>query len=252
MTSVESLTHGQKEIYDNCEIYAPNGEHVGFCNRERIKWYLSKGIAETLIGKDNAIRLKFEPKYKNTSDQSARQKRDNKCYACGIRSCLTRFHVIPREYKKLFPEEWKSHNSLDILSLCQECSGLANSYAQDMKCQLNEEYNVCEYNFIDQRKLELRTLSRKILNGRKYGLDCEPQLSCLSDILGHTVTDTELVELSNNDVGILYGSVRTPIEYIVKHIVEQGTIREFIKRWKDHFVSNMQPTDLPEDFYNDR
>ena len=94
----------------------------------------------------------------------------NKCYACGITEGLSRFHVVPTEYKKLFPEEWKSHCSIDVLPLCQECSSLANSYTQDLKDDLNDEYNVHKDNYIDYHKLELKSLSKKIMNNRKYGL----------------------------------------------------------------------------------
>lgn len=253
MTSQNTEPKKQKQIYDNCEIYGPNDKLIGLCSKNRLKWYISKGIAEEIEGNGNAIKLKFEPKYRNNElNTSIRIKRENKCYVCDATKELLRFHVVPTEYKRSFPDEWKSHNSVDVLPLCQECSEYANSYAQDLKNQLNEEYNIYRDDFIDHDRVELKILSKKIMNNRKYGLYDQILMSKLNTLVGHTVTEQELKEYSECDTSLTYKETKSPPEYIVKQIIQQGKIKEFIKRWKDHFIDTMSPSDLPKDFYCDR
>jgi hypothetical protein len=237
-------------IYDNCEILAPDGKLVGLCNRKRYRWYLEKGIAEKVDGSDKAIKLKFEPKYKNNSpSDSVRIKRQNKCYVCGSEENLTRFHVFPPEYKKLLPEEWKSHNSIDLLPLCTECSAEANWHAQGLKDLIESEYGISKDNFIDFDKLRIKTVSKKILNNRKHGLDDRALIDELSPKLGTTITDDVLLQSSLCDISAVYEGSRSPTEYIMKRVINDNSIGEFIRRWKDYFVETMKPTDLPEDFY---
>lgn len=241
----------EKQIYDNCELYRPNGEFMSFCSKDRLKWYLSNNLGEIIEGKNNAIRLKFEPKYVS-SNESTSIKRENKCYVCGAINELIKFRVIPTEYKKFFPEEWKSHNSIDLLPLCKECSRYASSYTQDLKDQLCEEYDIYRDDFIDQDKTKLKQLSKKILGNRKYGVDSTKLMDKINDLVGHVVTDEELNIYANCDTSKTYKGSKSPAEYIVNQVVQQNKLKEFIRRWKDFFVDNMKPYDLPEDFFNDR
>jgi vacuolar-type H+-ATPase subunit H len=238
----------KKIIYDNCEIYDPNDKLVGLCSKDRFKWYLSKGIADKIS--ENAIKLKFEPKYRNGGvNVNTRVKRENKCYACGIKENLVRFHVIPAEYKKSFPETWKSHNSLDVLALCRDCASDANAGSQELKDKLEEEYGISKEDFIDEDKVEIKNLARKILSGRRYGLETTKLTEDLIQIIGREVTDEELEKYAECDTKKIHKGARSACEYIIKQITENNKTEEFIKRWKDHFVETMQPTDLPEDFY---
>lgn len=242
----------QKPIYDNCEIYGPDNTLVGLCSKERYEWYIAKGIAETIENKPNALKLKFEPKYRNKIDTSVRIRRENKCCACGAEENLVKYRVIPIEFKRFFPDEWKSHNSVDILPLCLDCSGDASSYAQDFKDQLCEDYDIYKDDFIDSKKAELKLLSKKILGCRKYGVNDKNMMDKLVELVGHEVTDEELNKFYTDITSVNYKDTNSPAEYIVKKIIEQNGMKEFIKRWKDNFITTMNPTDLPEDFYYDK
>jgi len=38
----------KQEVYQSCELLAPNDELLAKCDRRKIKWYLNKGLAELL------------------------------------------------------------------------------------------------------------------------------------------------------------------------------------------------------------
>lgn len=49
-----------------------------------------------------------------------------------------------------------------------------------------------------------------------------------------------------------YEETECPEEYIIKKLYEsEGNkgIEKFIKEWKDYFVGEMEPDEIPEDFY---
>jgi len=242
-----------KLIYDNCEIYGPDDKMIGLCSRNRYEWYLNKGLAEKI--NDKALKLKFtpKPKYNTWNDGTTRSKRENKCYVCGTNDNLTKFHVIPREYKKLFPNEWKSHNSLDILPLCQECSSEALIITNDFKDQLAEEYNISNKNYIDAHKVEIKLLSRKYINNKRNGIDCSKYRQNLQKLLDkHDITEEEIEAYSNIETSIIYKNTKSLQEYIVKNVCAENKLSELIRKFKDNFVESMKPIDLPEDFYIDK
>lgn len=238
----------QKQFYDNCEMYGPDNKLIGYCGKNRLEWYISKGIAEEIPGNNNAFKLKFKPKYRDNA-ASVRTKRENKCYVCSSTKELLKFHIIPTEYKRLFPQEWKRHNSIDVLPLCHECCRLANSYTCDLKNELAQDFDVWQEDYIDQEKTDLKKLSRKIKSNSKHSIDNTVLIDRLNSHLGHKATDEEINEYISCDTTLIYKGTKSPAEYIVNQIIEQEKIKEFIKRWKDNFVINMKPDDLPKDFY---
>lgn len=231
-------------LFDNCEIYSPDNKLIGLCGKRRFNWYLSKNLAEKIETKENAIRLKFEPK----RNDAYIVKRENKCYVCGSVFELIRFNIIPKEYKKLLPEEWKSRKC-KTLPLCKECSSQAYSYIQDLKYELQEEYDIYDEDFYDQDLKNLKYLSKKIINNRKYGIDNKNLITKINSKLGHDVSEEELQKYSNCNTYLTIDDTKSPCEYIVKQIILENDIENFVRRWKDHFIKNMKPYDLPEDFY---
>jgi hypothetical protein len=234
-------------IYDNCEIYKMDGSFFGFCSKIKLDWYLKKNIAEKIEDKENAIKLKFEPKNLIVNKVPS-IKRENKCYVCGEIEGLLKYHLIPPEYKRFLSSEWKlyNNNSTDSISICLDCCGEANSHIHLFKNKLYNEYDVNPDNYIDYNKLELKVLSRKILNNKKNKEILKNKLFLK---IGRNLTDKELQEYANCDAFVIYKNTKSPAEYIMLEIIKENKIKEFIKLWKDQFVENMKPLDLPEDFY---
>lgn len=245
-------------IYDNIELYSAQGKLVGHINENQMDWYLAKGLAEKMKDTDKAraIKLNFETT-KESKTYNLRVKRQNKCYVCSTTDNLMKFNVIPYDLKKLLPETWKSHNSLDILSLCKTCQADAMSHKDTLRNQMYDEYEVSKDYYVDKKKYELKTLATKILNRqahKEHNLEYELFMEEMENKLGHVATDEELKTFAEYDTSIEYKGTKSPDEYIMKQVVGEGDeqIKEFIRTWKDYFVEMMAPDDLPEDFYLDR
>lgn len=246
--STKTIVPTKKVVYDNCVIYAPDGKLIGYTTRRRMNRYISKGIADQVD--DNIIKLKFEPNYiGENSRRSAWRK--NICYACGVMENLVKYHVIPIKYKQLFPQKWKSHNASDILSLCKDCSIEASSHKYALIDRMSEEYGISDKDFIDQKILKLKNLCNKII-GKEYHVGAHglrDLYEAASKIAGRDITDADVAVYAVSNAHIEFKGVKSVGEYIVKKVIEDDKIYEFIKRWKDNFVENMQPIELPEDFY---
>ena len=67
-------------------------------------------------------RLNFEPNgHIDTNDAFSFENRENKCVKCGPEESLCSHHVVPKVYRRWFPNEYKDRNSHDIVVMCRDC-----------------------------------------------------------------------------------------------------------------------------------
>ena len=240
--------------YDNCEIFHPNGTtFLGYCDKSKLDWYLLKKIAEPLG--DKSIKLLFEPK--NISHNITTVKRENKCCGCESTNELRKFHVIPMEFKKLFPLKIKSHNSADIILLCMDCVADANYFSDQFKKECESKYNVSRFDFIDENKEKIKSTAIRYLK-KKDNINLHPKakedLDKFMDILkkelavDHSLNEEEIKELTTIDIYQKKDNTSTVAEFIVNKVLAEATLDEFIKDWKMNFIKEMKPEYIPEDF----
>ncbi len=92
-----------------------------------------------------AIQLKFSPKGPGRLDDDYYEHSlDNICVACGSGRDLLRHHVIPKEYRSHFPDDYKSHSSHDIVALCALCAQRYSSHQTALKKSIMSELGVVE------------------------------------------------------------------------------------------------------------
>lgn len=116
------------KLYDNTILQAPDGEVLSTIDIKKAKWYLDKSLA-TLISSDPfTVRLNFEPAGRNVGDagQYYATPKENFCVVCGKSNSYIRKYIVPREYRKFFPDVMKSHTSHDVLLLCPDCHQRSN------------------------------------------------------------------------------------------------------------------------------
>ena len=243
----------KKQVYDNYEIYNMDGTtFLAYCDKGKFNWYLKKNLA--VQTGEKSIKLLFSVK-NNNNKEIKKNKKENICYVCDDKNNLTKYHVIPSEYKKHMPVEFKSHNSLDILPLCQDCKSTASSESENFKRELGYEYNISPDKFIDYDKVELKYLARKInkiKNINKNNKYLIESISNMEEILGRKITDDDLKNYEKIKINKTYEDSKTPGEYIVKKIISENKLSDFVKRWKDHFITTMNPIHLPENFYDEK
>jgi len=109
--------------YENCIMLSKAGELLCHTDRNKVEWYLNRGIAEKVRDEPLTIRLLFEHK---KSDQDAGERfyteqKVNRCVVCGEEEHYLRFRVVPACYRRQFPIHLKSHRSHDVVLLCVRC-----------------------------------------------------------------------------------------------------------------------------------
>mmetsp|Transcript_3898 Transcript_3898/g.3684 ORF Transcript_3898/g.3684 Transcript_3898/m.3684 type:complete len:411 (+) Transcript_3898:52-1284(+) len=165
----------KKNVYENCEIQAPDGEILCFADFKKARWYTDKNLAEVVQNDPLIIRLKFEPNGRGFSDVEADQKyyskvKKNMCVVCGGVGCYLRYHVVPLIYRQAFPENYKSHRSHDVVLLCPKCHEVANKESDILKRQIAEEFDIPLYEFGDKHKIieKIKSIHRLCISLKKH------------------------------------------------------------------------------------
>lgn len=84
------------------------------------------------------VRLNFEPAARAVGDVGEFYKlpKLNQCVVCGVSESFNRKNIVPREYRKHFPDVMKSHSSHDIVLLCPDCNRLSSSSDMNIRLKL--------------------------------------------------------------------------------------------------------------------
>ncbi len=234
------LMEPTRTIYDNFNVYSPNGELMFKTNKRKLNWYLRKDLADIISNEPLSIKLKFKPKgldlYGNELEDIK-----NICCGCGIDKNLTLHHVFPHCYKKYLPLEYKTHDHSNVLCLCRECHNQYEIKADKVKRELID--NIIPY---QQRVKEsvVRNLAKTYYNYYEMIPDKsrETIITKISNFLNKEVTDDDIIDiLSKPDID--------PNKIVVDNLTN---IEEFIEFWKKHFIENMNIVYLPKHFKYDK
>ncbi|KAJ3182932.1 Exonuclease 3'-5' domain-containing protein 2 [Gaertneriomyces sp. JEL0708] len=220
-----------------------------------------------------AIRLTFQPQGNGWSDPSASyylEDRANMCVSCGrtqdistsTSTCtsigLTCHHVVPRQYRKYFPETVKSHSSHDVLLLCVDCHtgyaphelALRRKYEQRFKAPMNHKEGWIMYPEHQSVKAAAKALAQTIhplpeqrrrdllaVVRTYFGLSADAEVS--SELLQRAINLPLQERRPDHD----------PRESDHGRIVVQGLEQEggqealdrFVKEWRAHFLEFVNP-----------
>lgn len=222
--------------YDNCKVYHPNGKLMFYCSLKRLNWYLNKDLAEKID--DTSIKLTFTPKGEGEPEYLL-YPRESKCVVCGTEKNLTKHHVIPYRYRKLFPLKYKDKNSYDVVVMCRDHHNEYEIYADELKMMLEEKYSkgTKEYNLDLKRANSIYSLLK-----RDDTEIPDERISELEEILfdmcfKYNWDLNELEDLSPINPG--------------ESIVEKVGVEELILMWKDHFINTIDTPYLPKTWDKD-
>ncbi|CRK91130.1 CLUMA_CG004817, isoform A [Clunio marinus] len=243
--------------YDNCHLQAPDGELLCTCDYKKAIWYVKKERG-VVISEDPiyTVRLNFEPAGRAVGEVGEYYKcqRDNCCVVCGKTNELIRKNVVPREYRKFFPEVMKSKTSHDVLLLCFMChqrsnitdlkmrqslqmecdaplSGLTNVELSDAAKKLNQEQKIARalmnQEIPEKRKAELKQMLQKMYENKEINDEL------LSEILSKKPIKINFEMPSHGEI-------------VVKKFIENGGLTQLEKRWRQHFLDVMEPKHMPK------
>lgn len=241
--------YSDKLIFENKKILSQQGKLLSFINCNKFDWYIKKGLCNVID--DDTIQLNFEPNYKNgpPRDDFYVQK-DNICVVCGTTANLKKFRVVPYEIKKLFPKDFKSHKSSDVVASCLEHCSDGDFFNKEFKYELYEKYGIDPDNFkIDNRDRIVFNILEKIVKDN-YNCNNRYTLKLLEDYFGKYPNNCEIDEFINKIKNFRCNGFKTPEEMLVSKIISENKLEEFVMSWKENFVNSMDPQFLQEDYWS--
>lgn len=238
----------EKNLYGNWSILDQDDKLLSNVSKKRAMWFLNKDLGELI--EHNTIRLKFEPKGRSSDDYTL-TKKENRCVVCGstkIRD-LTKHHVVPSMYKKLFPIKFKERSSHDIVIICRVChNNYEQNFANIFKNELAIKYNAP----INTPTESLRsiTIARTII---KYWDDLPgDRLEVLLDEFKKITkiepnNFEELYEYIEQNEKEIYESLKiTHPQIVINEYLKNNNLFDFIVTWRKHFIDSTNPKYMPD------
>lgn len=247
-------------LYDNCFLHAPDNQPLCTCDKKKAKWYLDKGIGVLQSEDPFVVRLLFEPSGRPDSQQDYYlTAKENLCVVCGKADSYIRKNIVPHEYRRHFPNEMKDHNSHDILLLCTSCHAASNVHDGFLKQQLAEEFAApqgCEEGvrlLEDSDRRRVRSAARALLTaGEGLPEQRREELQALIKSFlnmneGQELTDEALQQAAGLETRIFNEAYVPHGLKVVQAHAEQGLqgLMDLERRWRQHFLTTMQPRHLP-------
>lgn len=272
----QTLQKGSKGLnVENWKVFSKEGKHMFTCGERKAKWYLDKKLA---THKDEyEIQLTFTPKGYGYDEGEVfgLSGRIIQCVVSGENDGLQRHHIVPYCYRKWFPEEYKSKNHHDVVLVTYKVHEQYERFANIEKNQIAVDYGVKtlnEYNLQYTKLLcgysqsKTKMLSRLHSIFRNYGNIPNDVISeILDSVAEHSGFSKEfLMNLNTIQLLKLYRYLRdkfdkefdyfkqsTQKEYdhgyhVVKQLDTHEKIRDFVIRWRKHFVDTMNPPYMPD------
>lgn len=233
-----------KVPYGNNQVLNQDGQLMFRCDDDKIEWYLKRDLAEVIS--PNVIRLKFRTKGPgHVGDAFFLQAKKNICVVCGADEGLSKHHVVPKSYRKHFPDELKSHASYDVVVLCLDCHVVYEKNAFQLRRQI-----AIEHGMPDHPKPETNRVLRKVNSAASALLRYRSQLPP-SRILELKNILREYFQKEPTEQDIEHAA---SLPYIKVNLVEQGEqvikntpdLNVFVQRWRNHFIDTMRPQFMPQ------
>lgn len=236
-----------KKIYDNCTVLHADGTVMFRCNKKKLDWYLRKGLAKKVDGKEDTIQINFSPKGKGwQNDPFHIEGKDNICCCCGSEKELTKHHVVPYCYRKQFPDQIKNSNSYDILPVCSQCHSKYEKFAEQKKEELANKFNAPVHGINNITRLKAPKIAHTLLTqGHSLPEDIKKKLidKINRELCKENITEEDLRLLIKAKNSKTYYKFISHAEKVVSQI---KCLQTFVEEWRTHFVNTMNPKHLPE------
>ena len=238
-------------MYDNISMMDPQGIMLATISGKKARWYVNKNLARW-IQANSSIQLTFPPKA-HSGDQYSKTAKDNICVRCGSDGMHMRHYVVPYAYRSLFPEQYKTHLSHDVVILCPDCHLHCERETQLRMKVLEKDCPVeCRNpHHVDIHLHQVRSAALALLRW-KDTIPAEKLKEYDSMVRNHlNVTSGELSKEKLQEAIDIEYQIANPNyiagpEWVVRSLHSDDIkLERFIKQWRQHFVSTVQPKFLP-------
>lgn len=215
------------------------------CDIKKANWYINRNLAHIIKDDPLTIKLNFKPNgMGNHNKEYGLSEMMNVCVNCGSKDNLTRHHVVPICYRKYFPIEIKSHNFHDVLPMCVNCHELYERKADDLKKNLDKDYNAPINGKSTIIKISKFIKMAKTLINDNISLPNSRIIDLRKRIKRQfgikRLTKSKLIEISK----IKVKSNRISHGKIVIDKIEN--LQLFVEMWRKHFIDNNSCDFLPK------
>lgn len=231
------------KMYDSFEVQDPRGKILFLCDKKKIRWYIKKNLVTKIT--DTTFRMINEPKGPGNVNPYFLERLESRCVVCGVKEKLSKHHIVPYQYRKVLPDDYKNSNHFDVLCVCIDCHERYEKKATKLKEDIHKEYNV---------PLNGNPCSNKTvvaINGILYKLKEEGQnlsneaieslLKNLRKYVGYNITFEEAIVMDFHDIEANnYYEMRDSI-FMDKWLVSGKSYEDFILMWRQHFIDTMKP-----------
>ncbi|KAH3744900.1 3-5 exonuclease [Pelomyxa schiedti] len=136
-TSISKKQESFKGVY---QLQTKSGVVLHNCDEKRLKWYMSRGLAEITSVDPPQARLTYNPVPRLAdSELFFIWTREACCVVCGREDSLSRYSVVPPKYRKFMPAEYKDGHSPNIVLVCPSCHTKALEGLNKMDEMLEKE-----------------------------------------------------------------------------------------------------------------
>lgn len=246
----------------------PNYEFMFFHTERKMKSMLKHGLIRIISEKSMIAQLTFEPKGfgVNKDDVFMTTPKERKCVVCGIEHSLTRHHVVPREFRRHFPDRFKESNAHDILFVCDKHHEEYERKADILKKEYFEKYNIeslcpLQTKVISQIKMRYNLISHL----EEMNIKENPHRAKIDYKLRAVLKIEQEVPLTMNQIKYLkenykerlkvarnYFKNETSSGFLVDLILKEDSLEHFVKTWRQHFIDNAKPKFIPLGWSVDR
>jgi hypothetical protein len=241
-------SHGN--IYDSYEIQDPRGKLLFLCDKKKVNWYIKKDLVSHVEA--HVYKLKFEPKGPGNENPFFLEKLPNICVVCGSNKHLSKHHIVPYQYRKVLPNDYKNSNHFDILCVCIDCHETYEDVANKLKDSLHKKYD------IPMQEVQMQDKTIIAINGILYMLkekikELQPKaidglMKNLQKHLGYSITFEEAIAMDYHEVKKdAYFETRDSI-FMERYLNKGGSIEEFILMWRNHFLDTMKPKHISKNW----
>ena len=223
-----------KKPYGNHKMFSIEDKFLAYVDTKRMNWYLDRDLAIMVNDKD--FKLTFVSKGDNDRGEYYKLELQNCCVVCGSEDNLTKHHVVPYQYRKYFPDEYKSKSSFDVLCLCKTCHNEYELEADKLKQQYFDAYGLGTYDRDVQRiKRSLHALDNysEYIEGERRQRMISQIEEFFNDSFDNVLDSEDSFEFE-------------PATSIL--IREIDDIEAFIINWRTHFVRHAKPKFLPQEW----